>query len=116
MEAAERLSIYSPGGPSARAPPRVQRGAPDHHGLRALAKRGRDSSGLGSLGRRPGVQRGLQRGHVQQPVGGLSPWTCTTPHTRQAPHTYASVIRDALACVLTGRVSPSPLERAAGFL
>ena len=61
MEAAERLSVYGPGGPSARSPPRVQRGASDHHRLRALAEGSLDSRGLGgSLGRRPGVERGLQ--------------------------------------------------------
>ena len=72
MEAAERLSVHgSSGGTSAGFPPRVQRGAPDHHGPGTLAEgslSGRGLVGSGNLGRWPGVQRGLQRRHVQQPV------------------------------------------------
>ena len=100
MEAAERLSVHgSSGGTSAGFPPRVQRGAPDHHGPGTLAEgslSGRGLVGSGNLGRWPGVQRGLQRRHVQQPVSRLYGWSCTTPHTHQVLHSHASWSRNTL--------------------
>ena len=84
MEAAERLGGQGAGRPRMQVPPHVQGGAPDHEARKVLAS-GRSLGGrLGSgLGRLPGVQGGLQRGHIQQPLRSLSrSCPCTEPILR----------------------------------